>query len=67
MREEYQQQIIEDSVTIDQNIGQAVAKLAFVSDPVDCIHDNENVAIKRLMNVCKKYGNNEEVKKGLKN
>ena len=33
MKEEYQQQIIEDSVRIDDDLGQAVGRLAFVSDP----------------------------------
>ena len=32
MKEEFQQQIIEESVTIDESLGQAVAKLAFLSN-----------------------------------
>jgi len=36
-------------------LGQAVARLAFTSDPEDNITDNESIAIKRLNNVCRKY------------
>ena len=62
MKEEYQQQIIEDSVRIDDDLGQAVGRLAFVSDPSENIINNENIAVRRLKNVCKKYANNSAVK-----
>ena len=62
MKEEFQQQIIEDSISIDEDRGQAVAKLAFISDPNGHISDNENIAIKRLHSVCRKYGGNEDIK-----
>ena len=61
MKEEYQQQLIEDSVHIDDELGQAVARLAFMSDPGENVTDNENIAVKRLNNVCRKYGNSSEV------
>ena len=61
MKEEYQQQLIEDSVRIDEDLGRAVAKLAFLSDPEDSITDNEHMAVKRLQSVCRKYAGNPEV------
>ena len=62
MKEEYQQQIIEDSVRIDDELGRAVARLAFTSDPSENITDNEYIAVKRLKNVCTKYANNSKVR-----
>ena len=61
MREEFQQNIIEESVTIDENLGQAVARLAFLSDPSENIVNNEHIAVRRLNNVCSKYGKSPEV------
>ena len=61
-KEEYQQQIIEKSVRIDDGIGQAVAQLAFVGDPSEGITDNENIALRRLKNVCTKYASNTTVR-----
>ena len=52
MREEFQQQVIEDSVTIDEEIGQAIAYLAFTLDPTEGLGENEHIAIRRLKNVC---------------
>ena len=62
MKEEFQQQIVEDSVSIDDKISRAVAKLAFNSDPPEGLTDNESIAIRRLQNVCKKYGNDPSVR-----
>ena len=62
MKEEYQQQIIEDSVRIDDELGQAVARLAFDSDPNESLANNEVIARKRLKNVCAKYANNQPVR-----
>ena len=62
MKEEYQQQIIEESVRIDDNIGQAVARLAFISDPSEGLTDNEYIAVKRLRNVCRKYAHDPAVR-----
>ena len=50
MKEEFQQQVIEKSVTIDEGRGKAVARLAFLTDPAENLQDNEYIAIKRLKN-----------------
>ena len=62
MRDEFQQQIIEDSVVIDEDLGQAIAYLAFISDPNESIGENHHIAVRRLKNVCNKYSNVLEVK-----
>ena len=62
MKEEFQQQLIEDSVTIDDDLGQAIAFLAFLSDPSESLGESEHIAIKRLQNVCKKYSSDPNVK-----
>ena len=61
MKEEFQQQIIEQSVKIDENIGQAVARLAFLSDPSESLTNNENIAVRRLKEVCRKYGGKPDI------
>ena len=55
IKEEFQQQVIEDSVWIDDDVGQAVARLAFISDPTEGLTDNQYVAVRRLKDVCRKY------------
>ena len=62
MKEEYQQKIIEDSVWIDDEVGQAVARLAFTTDPTEGLTDNEYIAVRRLNDVCRKYGGDSSVK-----
>ena len=62
MKEEFEQQVIEDSVVLDDELGQAVAYLAFTSDPAETIGENEHIAVKRLQNVCRKYSGSPEVK-----
>ena len=62
MRDEFQQQVIEDSVVIDDDLGQAIAYLAFVTDPEEGLGANEHIAIRRLKNVCQKYSSMPEVK-----
>ena len=37
-------------------IGQAVARLAFMTDPSENITNNEHIAVRRLKDVCRKYG-----------
>ena len=54
MKEEFQQQVIEESVVLDDELGKVVAFLAFVSDPAENLNENEHIAICRLQNVCKK-------------
>ena len=62
MKEEFQQQVIEDSVEIDDQLGQAIAYLAIISNPAETLGDNEHIAIKRLHNVCRKYSGLPQVK-----
>ena len=62
MREEFQQQVIEDSVVIDDDLGQAITFLAFISDPSESIGENHHIAIRRLKNVCNKHSSMPEVK-----
>ena len=61
MKEEYQQQMIEESIRIDEGIGQAVAWLVFISDPTEGLADNKYIAVKRLRNVCRKYAHDPAV------
>ena len=56
MKEEFQQQVIQESVKIDDDLGRAVARLAFTSDPTENLSNNEHIAIRRLKDVCRKYG-----------
>ena len=62
MKEEFQQQVIQDSVTIDDELSQAIAYLAFIANPDETLGDNEHIAIRRLKNVCQKYANQPDVK-----
>ena len=62
MKEEFQQQLIEESVVIDDELGQAIAYLAFLSDPSESLGESEHIAVKRLQNVCKKYASNPNIK-----
>ena len=65
MKQEAEQELIRQSVHIDKKLGRAVAKLPFLTDPIDKLKDNSNVAVKRLENVCRKYGSDENVKQML--
>ena len=65
MKQEAEQELIRQSVYIDKKLGRAVAKLPFLTDPTDKLKDNSNVAVKRLENVCRKYGSDENVKQML--
>ena len=62
MMQEAHQEIIRQSVHIDKDLGRAVAKLPFVTDPSGKLHNNTRLATKRLENVCRKYGGDEQVK-----
>ena len=62
MKEEFHQQAIEDSVRLDDSLNQAVARLAFISDPSESLEDNEHIAVRRLKDVCRKYGGSPEVR-----
>ena len=62
MMQEAHQEFIRQSVSIDKELGRAVAKLPFVVDPVGKLTNNTRLASRRLDNVCKKYGKDENIK-----
>ena len=62
MHQEFEQHIIKGSVKIDQEINRAVASLAFTDDPDKHLKNNRHIAVKRLENVCRKYGGKPEIK-----
>ena len=62
MQQEAHQEIIRSSVYINKELGRAVARLPFLSDPAGQLTDNTRIASKRLDNVCRKYGKDEQVK-----
>ena len=62
MKEEFEQQVVESSIRIDKDLEQSIAFLAFIADPDENLAENDYIAIKRLNNICQKYGNNPEVK-----
>ena len=57
MKQEAEQEVIRESVTLDEHSNRAVVKLAFIADPVQNLKPNRYAALKRLDNVCKKYAN----------
>ena len=65
IRQEAEQQVIRESVTINKELGRAVAKLPFIIDPADKLKDNSRIASKRLENVIRKYSSDESVKEML--
>ena len=48
IKQEHEQEIIKQSVSIDKNSGRAVARLAFIEDPHLYLKPNMHIAIKRL-------------------
>ena len=60
--QEAEQELIKDSVYIDKENKRAVAYLPFKADPKEFLVDNTSIATKRLMNVCRKYHDDESVK-----
>ena len=65
MKQQAEQELIRESVQIDESINRAVAKLPFVCDPSDKLVDNSKAAERRLDNVVKKYKDEEETKEKL--
>ena len=69
IRQEHEQELIQKSIRIDERTGKAVARLAFIDDPVLKLKPNKNIAIKQS-NVCKRYSSNQQavkmICKGLK-
>ena len=61
IKQEKEQELIRKSITIDKVTGKAVAKLAFIEDPVSNLKPNMDVAIKRAVRVNSKYSDNDEV------
>ena len=61
MMQEAQQELIRESVYIDKLQGRAVAKLPFLTSPVNKLKDNSRLAERRLESVCKKYSKDEKV------
>ena len=63
IRAEGEQQLIKESVWLDDQSKQAKAKLAFWANPEEHLKDNQFIAMKRLENVCRKHGKDPEVVK----
>ena len=61
MHEEAEQHLIRESVRIDPDKHRAVAYLAFTADPATHLSQNLHIAVKRMKNVCRKYGQNKDV------
>ena len=57
MKKEFEQQGIKSSVRIDEDLKQAISFLAFIDDPEEKLVDNQYIALRRLNDVCRKYGN----------
>ena len=55
MKQEAEQEIIKESVVLDEERNKAVVKLAFIANPVENLRPNRYSAMKRLDNVCRKY------------
>ena len=55
MKQEAEQEIIKESVVLDEERNKAIVKLAFIANPVENLKPNRYSAIKRLDNVCRKY------------
>ena len=62
LKQEHEQNLIKQSVRIDDEKGTAVAKLPFKADPTRFLADNYHIAHKRLNNMCNKYSKDQDVK-----
>ena len=56
IKAEQEQELIKDSVHINWKAKKASAYLALCADPKLYLTDNRSVALRRLQNVCRKYG-----------
>ena len=64
IKQEAEQELIKQSVDVNIEAGRAMAKLPFkVSNPEEYLANNTNIAHKRLQNVCRKYFQDEKIKK----
>ena len=55
LRQEAEQQLIKESVTIDEEEGVAIAQLPFIIPPEENLQDNRSIALGMLNGVLKKY------------
>ena len=62
LKQEAEQELIKQSVTIDMEKSRPMAHLPFMHDPKEHLKDNSYAAQKRLTSVCKKYYKDEKVK-----
>ena len=62
LKQEQEQQLIKESVTIDLSKGRAMADLPFKKDPKEFLNNNSREALKRLQHICNKYKNDQNVK-----
>ena len=62
LRQEAEQELIQQSVQIDLVQQRAVAYLPFTKNPREYLADNYHIAMKRLQNTVRKYGNDARVK-----
>lgn len=62
IRQEAEQELIQQSVQIDLVQQRAVAHLPFTKIPREYLADNYHIAMKRLQNTVRKYGNNARVR-----
>ena len=62
MKQQAKQELIRESVQIDENLNRAEARLPFLCDPMDKLVDNSKAAKRRLDNVVKKYKDDEVIK-----
>ena len=62
IRQEAEQEKIRESIHIDRTQNRLIAKLPFLCDPSEKLKDNTKAATKRLENVVRQYGSDENVK-----
>ena len=65
LRQEAEQELIRESITLDSNLGVATAKLPFIQDPDQKLINNKGIAKKRLESIINKYKNDKDIKKGI--
>ena len=63
---ELEQELIRESVKIDDKLNRAVVTLPFITDPKGKLCGNQNVTDKWLDNVIRKYSLNPEIKEKFK-
>ena len=61
-RQEAKQKTIRESIHINRTQNRLFAMLPFLCDPSEKLKDNTKAATKRLKNVVRKYGSDENIK-----